>query len=62
MCIASHPPFLLHDHLDASLALDRDPVGFDIRADVGYAATEAIKTVVHPVSDLATAKEVVRHG
>jgi hypothetical protein len=35
MCIIIHSSFLPHDDPDASLAFDRDTLGFEIRDDFG---------------------------
>ncbi len=36
MDITIHASFLPHNHPDASLAFDRDTLGFEVRIDVGY--------------------------
>jgi len=47
MDINSDASFLPHDDPEASLAFDRDTLGFEIRADVGQGAMRWI-TVVPP--------------
>jgi uncharacterized glyoxalase superfamily protein PhnB len=42
MCITIHSSFLPHDDPDASLAFDRDTLGFEVRNDVGCGGMRGI--------------------
>jgi hypothetical protein len=61
MCINVHSTLLLHD---GYLAFDRDPLDFDARDDGGMRelTTPGVQPVPHPVSDPATAEEVLCNG
>jgi catechol 2,3-dioxygenase-like lactoylglutathione lyase family enzyme len=41
--ITIHQTFLPHDDPDASLALYRDALGFEVRGDVGYEGSPAVR-------------------